>query len=649
MATEYTFTSTDIAFFKEINVSCHKGTTGSPWRSGNKVETGTTVYFQPLAGYEIVGTPQVTSLTGTKYDMTYREPNWEYTYVSKGVAYKGFVIETRAKVINVALDFTDADIADLTVNNVTATINGTNVVIGTKLNVGDVITFKSVDGYLIDSVGAYGESGEWFTGVIASDNKTATFTPTEALSGFYVETILEPEFISLTIEQFNIDENTANNVNGFINDKPMAVGDTIKPNDVIKFVCFGNGVSFKNGGLLIRHGSSKTVTMNISTDLLTASYTWTSKTLITAFEYFINYEYPQIYIFDTDNYNYFTTRNAFPYVGGVKLEVGSKLYASDVLEIRCKTGYEFITGGYVYVMSASPSQMEINSSNTIASLQLPNDDIYSFDFTTVKTAIVNSDTTNNTYQITPRELRNLESLTLKTYDTNGELLSDDSNLLVGVMRYPFVIPDDFKGELGGIYIGSKQYSAVKATDINQDIIEIDLGIIETKGVYNNLLDYANTECILRLPHLNSVKLESEYVIDQKIGVKYIVNLINGETSVIITSDKLEAGNDTLLTINATIGTPIPIAHKDGFNYQPIDAQNMRIGGINYIDSPTIDIVRNELANKDSMFNIPVKDSGKLTGAKGWVKIDEIVLTLNATQAEKLEIINLLKTGVFFNE
>ena len=436
------------------------------------------------------------------------------------------------------------------------------------------------------------------------------------------------------------------NVVGYVNDVPMVAGMEIFKDDTIVFRVINN--TYEIWSTRIRYGTSSQL-MTLSSDARSTSYTWNRSDIITGFTISTAKDPNIVYEFNADKLQYFTDRHTKCYVNDVLMDAESIIFTNQSIRIECDEGYEFLTGEKVRISSTIMVEMDLNETRTIATWFFDGDEIYSFEFITTKTAKVETDTTNNTYEITPRELRNLESLSLKEFNAEGVEIADYSNLLVGVMRYPFAIPEDYIGSEGGIYLGHTQYTAVTAKDILVDILEVDLGTIEIEATYNDLRDYANTEAILRLPHLDNVVLDLEYVIGQTVGVKYIVNLINGETTVIITSSKLPEGNDTLLTLKATIGTAIPIAHKDGFSYQPIDAQGLRLGGINHIDSPTIDIVRNEQVNSDSMFTIPVKDSGLLTGFSGWTKIDDIVMTVNATQQEKQEIIALLKTGVYFND
>lgn len=654
MAIEYTFTSTEV---NKMNLANVVGECRGAVVTGKNIETNWYLYFDVKEGYEWTGVaPQALFNNGAVKNFVKHENRYYHIVEasSSRSGYKGFTYPTRqAVVVNVVRTFTQVDLDKFTEAHVSAFINDVAVAVGSTLSDQQTLKLIAHAGYLINSATAFDTYGETNPFTVSSDSKTATLQTEWELTGFYIDSEAEPEpepeppFISLTVDQTILDSIATNVSTGFINDIPMAIGDTIKENDVIKFVVNDR---YYYDGININYGSNRMASMIRSFDKLSCSLVWDKEEVINSFNFFTNTDYNPVYTFDADKYQYFVDRKTKVFTNDIELGADSIIYRGDTIKIVCDPAYEFITGQNVSISSYILFEMDLTEDRKTATYTWDDEmSIYEFIFTTVKTAVVDSDTTNNTYQITPRELRNLESLNLKEFDVNGVEIADHSNLLVGVMRYPFAIPDDLKGVYDGIYLGAKQYNDVKATDIITDIITIDLGEINCVGVYNDLRDYLDTEAILRLPHLSSVSLDLEYVIDQTIGVKYVVNLINGETTVIITSSKLPSDNNTLLTLNATLGTAIPIAHKDGFNYKPIDTNSLRLGGINYISSPTIDIVRNEHVNSDSMFTIPVKDSGLLTGFSGWTKIDDIVMTVNATQQEKQEIIALLKSGVYFND
>lgn len=651
MAIEYAITRTDLAQFQRDHVMLYINGFKASYNAS--IKTNDILKFVADPNYIINDPPKLTMSTGRQQPFAKVGGDWEVKAISGGAkGYKSFTavaVEDNPKVK--AYTFTADDIDLFVTKKVTGVIGASTAVgVGTVLNVDEVLTLTTATDYYFIHAQALdmGSVVQPFT--INATSDVTTYTPKAEIQNIDITTEYR-SFEAFKVKDTDLALFREKGVEGYINDAPMILDSIITINDLIKFVCVGRGVSFDgDGGVNINYGVSKGQFMTTQSDKLTSTYQWNKREKINYFQFYTSDKYPVVYTFDDEKYKYFTDRNSKPFANGVELTSNSYYRKGDVIEIKPNKGYEFITGQKVNISSNFAWDMEVNDKRTLATLTWErNDVIYGFEFTTVKSIIVDTDTTNNTYQITPRELRNLEALKLKEFDVNGVEIADYSNLLVGVMRYPFSIPANLKGSYGGIYLGHKKYDEVKATDIITDIITIDLGVINCVGQYKDLRDYANAEAILRLPHLSSVNLDLEYVIDQTIGVKYVVNLINGETTVIITSSKLPIDNNTLLTLNATLGTPIPTAHKDGFNYQPIDTDNLRLGGVNDISSPTIDIVRNEQVNGGSMFTIPVKDSGLLTGFKGWTKIDDIVMTVNATQQEKQDIIGLLKTGVFFND
>lgn len=653
MALEYTITTADQKNFNDNNCSLWVGSRNIGALKAS-INTNDLLEFKANDGFAFTTAPILELKSGRQYPFK-KVSDVLYTLVAPsgatGAGYYKWIVKTvsTAPVIPV-YTFTQTDVDTFTAKKVTAKVGAVNVVNGTVINQGDVLTLSTDQDYYFEYAQVLTLLGMVYPFTINSEKTVATYTAVSEDAWREVDFNTEfKEFVCFEVTQTDLDKFATNLSKGYINDVPMALGDTVNVGDVIKFEV--TNPRYDYDGINIRYGVlNRTTSMIRSADKKSCSITWLDREVINLFTFFTSTQFPSVYTFTEENYKYFTDRFAIPFANGVELVLGDEIYKDDAIEIKTDPAYEFLIGEQVRIIGSIFYDMVIAEDRKSATHTYNSDlPIYEFQFTTTKSAKVDTDTSNNTYLITPRELRNLESLNLKEFNVDGQEITDRSNLLVGVMRYPFKIPSDNLGALAGIYIGSKQYEEVKATDVDTDILEIDLGTIHIENKYGDLRDYADTEAILRLPQLNSVNLDLEYVIGQTVGIKYFVNLINGETTVIITSSKLPPDNNTLLTLNATIGTGIPIAHKNGFDYQPIDAEGMRLGGINLIDKPTIDIVRNEFANSDSMFTIPVKDSGLLTDFQGWTKIDDIVLTVNATQQEKQEIVNLLKAGVFFNE
>lgn len=253
---------------------------------------------------------------------------------------------------------------------------------------------------------------------------------------------------------------------------------------------------------------------------------------------------------------------------------------------------------------------------------------------------------NNTYEIAPQNLKRLQGMNLQDFNTEGDLLFDWSNLIVGAMKYPFKIPANSSKPVEKVFLGSKAFN-VRANEVKGETIDIDLGVIETKSKSKNLLDYKGVVAVLHLPHLPSVNLDLAYVMDEKVGVQYRINLSDGSTIVTVTSSKV---GGTILTIPAKLGTQIPMIATTGVNsLRVVNLTALTQTGYNGVDQPIIEILKPDYKDSDNPFSCPISDFGKLDTVTGFTTIDNIKLKVHATQREKFQILQLLKQGVFFNE
>ena len=154
-------------------------------------------------------------------------------------------------------------------------------------------------------------------------------------------------------------------------------------------------------------------------------------------------------------------------------------------------------------------------------------------------------------------------------------------------------------------------------------------------------DFINTFCTLNLPYCEPFTIANEYLIGETINIFYDIDLYTGKALIRITSTK--TGN-SIVTKNIDLNINIPFGDVQDKPSQN-SVNNLELGGYNGVKTPFIEVMRNDSVLPFGFFTIPVSDEKTLQNERGFVKIDDIELRLNAPDNEKDSIISLLNNGV----
>lgn len=246
----------------------------------------------------------------------------------------------------------------------------------------------------------------------------------------------------------------------------------------------------------------------------------------------------------------------------------------------------------------------------------------------------------NLYQVTNNVLNDLSKVRFYKLSETSEIV-DYGSFITNLYKLPFELPETMIADIGSIQLGNYD------TDIKSDILSnyvylVSLGNITVNEKYHNVYDYKDVMCRLHLPYCDSIDLQTEYIMNHTINILYKVDLYTGICNVIIISDFT---NEPVATKSFTIGSKIPF----------MQVQNNSI--VNNIDNvldnnvftPFIEVIRGIPYNVETIFGQETVDFGTLENYKGYLKVSDIKLNVNATNEEKNEIEMLLKNGVFINE
>jgi hypothetical protein len=301
-------------------------------------------------------------------------------------------------------------------------------------------------------------------------------------------------------------------------------------------------------------------------------------------------------------------------------------------EITANDGYSF-KNIYNYKENYLTSSMEKTNDNTKLYVDLKDGYNYTFNDNYIATREVKQITSFcNLYKVTNKDLSELA----KSRFAND---FDYGTYITSLYQIPFPIDDTLVSEdISNIILGNYD-TGVSVSRFNDYKAEIDGGTITVAEKYQNVYDYLNTECILHLPYFNKMFLNTEYVINQTLTIKYIIDLYTGNVTCNIYSSFI---NDIIESQTQQIAINIPFIQKQNNNI---------IGTLsninkNIIDTAFIEIVRNIPYDTVNIFGKETIDYGVIGDYHGFIKCQNVMLETSATNEEKEEIASLLKGGIF---
>lgn len=315
--------------------------------------------------------------------------------------------------------------------------------------------------------------------------------------------------------------------------------------------------------------------------------------------------------------------------------------------IKANAGYTFESdGNLTYEIDDMGDQGEIPIKAThtdTATVNLPSDINWeyqgSFMLTigAVKAEIV--ETTGGFTNIYKADYTNLlkfsNEVILKTVGgSTGNLQAYDVTPYINnLILLPFNVPS---GEKSNIVAGNEIFKTQLST-VDNNYLNIDLGNITVSETYKNGYDYYNVKTRLMLPYTNMIELDPVHVINQTISIKYIVNVINGDTTI-----NLLNGDDLFYSDQVNLASEVPFISnaRKGTQYAVIN--RLKTVFRNSINQAYIIIEQpSPILNSDYY---PTNEKGTLKGYNGNVKCNLLNnININANELNALQ--NLLNNGV----
>ena len=323
-------------------------------------------------------------------------------------------------------------------------------------------------------------------------------------------------------------------------------------------------------------------------------------------------------------------------------EYGDSAYYLDpehnTITVKANDGYIFDIDGTLTSQSDTYT-IKANHTDTLT-YSLPSDIDWanqkSFNLTigAVKPTIVEtSGGFTNIYKADYTNLLNFSSDVIAKISGSSSQAYDVTRYINNLVMLPFNVPS---GENSAIVAGNSTYTTQLPT-VNNNYLTIDLGKITVPEQYKNGFDYYQVKTRLILPYTNSIELDPIHVINKTISIKYVVNVVNGDTTIniynnndLVYSDQVNLANEVPFISKAQSGTQYAVINKLKTHFRNEINQAYII-----IEQPT------PILNADYY---ATNEKGTLQGYNGNVKAS-LLNNVNINNNDLNALQNLLETGV----
>lgn len=316
------------------------------------------------------------------------------------------------------------------------------------------------------------------------------------------------------------------------------------------------------------------------------------------------------------------------------------------IKLQANEGYTFESDGSLTYQRGTINQetLTIKATHTnTATVTLPSDIDWSIqqDFMltmgAVKSEIVeNTGGFTNIYKADYTNLLKFsnEVIVKITGGTGGGVQSYDVTPYINnLIMLPFDIPT---GDNSTIVAGNETFTTQLPT-VDNNYLTVDIGKIKVDEQYKNGFDYYQVTTRLMLPYTNMIELDPKHVINQTVSIKYIVNVINGDTTINISNN-----DDIFYSTQVNLASEIPFISSATKGSQYTVINQLKTVFRNSIKQAYI-IIEQPTPVLNSDF-YPTNEKGTLKGYTGNVKASLLNnMDINSNELNALQ--NILETGV----
>lgn len=244
---------------------------------------------------------------------------------------------------------------------------------------------------------------------------------------------------------------------------------------------------------------------------------------------------------------------------------------------------------------------------------------------------------NRVYLLSKDKLEAIGAVQINTTDEFGNKVERGKSI-INLMEFPFEIDATvYAPESAEVRIADLGTN-ITAPVINTEKISIDLGEMSVDDTLGSSEDFVASTYELVVPYINGpFTLPASRVVGKTVRAEIVLDPYSGDSTV-----NVYEGADTIpfLSEKADVGRHIPFRTEDDIERS---MGNVR-GVVNGVLTAYIRHTKKEL--QAGRFSNLVEVDGVVGDvSEGFVIVDEIDLNVNATLSEKLEIQQILKSGV----
>lgn len=248
---------------------------------------------------------------------------------------------------------------------------------------------------------------------------------------------------------------------------------------------------------------------------------------------------------------------------------------------------------------------------------------------------------NRVYSINDKEMIKLNKERFVTLSAGEETVTMDyGKYILSLMAFPFAIPPEMVGDVESVVLGDKVFDAT-ANKLSDSKILLDLGEIVVERKFNDSRDYEGVEAVLILPYCENIALDIAKVYDAPLKVSYEVDCYSGRVNVQVTRDGVPV-------VSKMVNMGFDVPYIDTMN-MTVENNSIEFHGENGYRTPTVALYVKDAPDAESMFNVPVVETGALGGYTGYVEVNKIQLTGKLTQSERLLLNQQMNEGIIINE
>ena len=462
----------------------------------------------------------------------------------------------------------------------------------------------------------------------------------------------------MNLTKVTFDKVNSLNIDLYVNNVLLtASGLTANTNDTIKIVA-------RKGYVLSPTGNSYFSTMTYTTIPFTMNSNNTIGTLkvLDGFSSEYNFRFASevappspLMRLTTKTLNRAIGANIDVFVKDVQLtESGLDVYENDVIKIVAKTGYDLADGNNFFNSNTlSVVNFAIDETKNIGTLTVTNNITREPDFnfqTTAEPVVIPPNDNNpidnlkrgvnNVYLLDKVKAREIMGKAFQRSDSNGGV-KDMSEYILNLINIPFEVNSSYVIADSNVKIVDFD-TGILGTELNTDLLIINMGFIEVPKINNDLSDFENVQVMLHLPYGNEIELIASDVIGYKINIYYWLDVYTGKATINVYSTKTE---ELIASQKIDLGVNVPFNKTFGKNPSNNEFNSIKETGYNGVNTAYVEVKQYELILKDGFFTNPIIDESVLTDVKGYIDVENIQLNVNATLQEKSDILNLLRQGV----